>query len=188
MTKYLILIRHSLPRIEEDRPANAWNLSVEGQLRAHRLAEQLERFEPEIIVSSNEPKAKETAEILATHFQIDMQTISDLREQDRSNVPYLSTNEFQASMREFFQKPDELVLGSETANQAHTRFYRAVHSILKEHRNKTVLIVTHGTVISLFVSRLTGSSDLELWRQLGLPSFIALDLHSSTLIIGETIL
>ena len=70
MTKYLILIKHSLSRIEEDRPANAWNLSMEGQLRAHRLAEQLERFEPEVIVSSNEPKSKETAEILASHFQM----------------------------------------------------------------------------------------------------------------------
>ena len=161
---------------------------MEGQLRAHRLAEHLERFEPEVIVSSREPKAKETAEILASHFQLDMQIIPDLREHDRGTVPYLSDNAFQASMHEFFQKPDELVFGSETANQAYTRFYRAVHSILNEHRNKTVVIVTHGTVISLFVSRLTGSSDLELWSQLGLPSFIAMDLHSSTLIVRNTII
>lgn len=187
MTKYLILIKHSLPRIEEDRPANTWSLSVEGQLRAHRLAEQLERFEPEVIVSSNEPKAKETAEILASHFQLDMQMISDLREQDRSKVPHLSTNAFQASIREFFQKPDKLVFGSETANQAHARFYRAVHFILNEHKNKTVVIVTHGTVISLFVSRLTGSSDLELWSQLGLPSFIALELGSNKVIVKNKI-
>jgi broad specificity phosphatase PhoE len=46
-----------------------------------------------------------------------------------------------------------------------------------------VVIVTHGTVISLFVSRLTGSSDLELWSKLGLPSLVAMDLHSSTLIV-----
>ena len=187
MTKYLILVKHSLPQLAEYRPANTWSLSVEGQLRAHQLAEQLERFEPEVIVSSNEPKAKETAEILASRFQLGMQVIPDLHEHDRSNVPYLSDKEFQASIREFFQKPDELVFGSETANQAHTRFYRTVHSILNEHRNRTVLIVTHGTVISLFVSRLTGSSDVELWSQLGLPSFIAVDLYSSTLIVRSTI-
>lgn len=187
MTKYLILVKHSLPQIAEDRPASTWNLSAEGRLRAHSLAEQLERFEPEVIVSSDEPKAKETAEILASHFQLDMQIIPDLHEHDRSNVTYLSDDVFQASIREFFQKPDELVFGSETANQAHTRFYRTVHSILNEHRNRTVLIVTHGTVISLFVSRLTGSSDVELWSQLGLPSFIAVDLYSSTLIVRSTI-
>jgi broad specificity phosphatase PhoE len=188
MTKYLILVKHSLPQIEEDRPANTWKLSAEGQVRARRLAEHLERFEPEAIISSNEPKAKETADILAGHFQLNMQMIPDLHEQDRSNVPYLSERAFQASIREFFEKPDELVFGSETANQAYTRFYRAVHSILSEYQNKTVVIVTHGTVISLFVSRLTGSSDLELWSQLGLPSFIALDLHSGTVIIRNTMI
>ena len=187
MTKYLILVKHSLPQIEEDRPANTWKLSPEGKLRANRLAEELENFMPEVVVSSPEPKAQETAGILASHFQLDMQILTDLREHDRSNVSFLPKDVFQVSMYDFFQNPDALVFGEETANQAYTRFYRAVHSILSECRDKTVILVTHGTVISLFVSRLTGSSDLQLWQQLGLPSFIAMDLHSSTLLVKSTI-
>src|SRR6476620_2300204 len=187
MTNYLILVKHSVPEIYGDRPANTWELSEEGRLRAQRLAEELESFEPEVIVSSDEPKAKETAEIVASHLRLNVQTACSLREHDRSTVPYLSHNVFQASMRDFFQEPDQLVFGNETANQAHARFYRAVHSILNENRNKTVVIVTHGTVISLFVSRLTGSSDLELWNKLGLPSFVAMDLHSNTLMVRSTI-
>lgn len=187
MTKHLILVKHSVPEIEQDRPANMWRLSREGQLRAHRLAEQLESFAPEVILSSNEPKAKETAEILARHLQLGMQILPDLYEHDRSNVPYLSHEVFQTSMRNFFQKPDELVFGRETADQAYARFYQAVHSILNQNINKTVVIVTHGTVISLFVSRLTGSSDWELWNMLGLPSFVAMDLSSSTLIVKNKI-
>lgn len=187
MTKYLILVKHSAPQVEEDRPANTWKLSGEGQLRAHRLAEQLESFEPEVLVSSAEPKAKETANIVASHLQLDVHILPDLHEHDRSNVPYLSHDVFQISIRDFFQQPDELVFGRETANQTHARFYRTAHSVLNDHRNKTVVIVTHGTVISLFVSRLTGSSDLELWNKLGLPSFVAMDLHSNTLIVRSTI-
>ena len=187
MTKYLILVKHSVPEIEKDRPANTWHLSKEGQQRAHRLAEQLESYEPDVILSSNEPKAKETAEILANHLQLDTQIIPDLHEQDRSNVPYLSYDAFQASIHDFFQKPDELVFGKETASQAYARFYRAIHSILNGNTNKTVVNVTHGTVISLFVSRLTGSSDWELWNQLGLPSFVAMDLGSSTVIVRSKI-
>ncbi len=183
MTKHLILVKHSVPEIKKGHPANTWRLSKEGQLRAQRLAEQLKSFEPEVIVASNEPKAKETAEIVASQLQLDVHIVPDLHEHIRSNVPYLSHDAFQASIRDFFQKPDELVFGEETANQAYTRFYRAVHSVLNEHRNKTIVVVTHGTVISLFVSRLTGSSDLELWNKLGLPSFIAMDLHSNTLIV-----
>lgn len=188
MTKYLILVKHSLPQIVEDRPANTWKLSAEGRLRAHRMATQLEGLEPEVIVSSDEPKAQETAEILSRHFELDLHILPDLHEHDRSDVPYLSHRTFQASIREFFQKPDELVFGKETANEAYTRFYRSVHSILEKYQNQTVLLVSHGTVISLFVARLTGSSVLELWNELGLPSFIALDLHSSTLIVRSTIL
>lgn len=187
MTTYLILVKHSVPEIIGDRPANTWELSEEGRLRAQRLAEELKSFDPDVIFSSDEPKAQETAKIVAGYLGLNMQTASSLREHDRSNVPYLSHAEFQASMRGFFQKPDQLVFGNETANQAHARFYRIVHSILNENRNKTAVIVTHGTVISLFVSRLTGSSDLELWNKLGLPSFVAMDLHSNTLIVRSTI-
>jgi broad specificity phosphatase PhoE len=187
MTKHLILVKHSVPEIEKDRPANTWRLSKEGQRRAHRLVEQLEGFAPEVIVSSNEPKAKETAEILAYHFQLGLQILPDLHEHDRSNVPFLSNDLFQASMRDFFQHPNELVFGGETANQAYARFYRAIHTILNENLNKTVVIVTHGTVISLFVSRLTGSADWELWNQLGLPSFVAMDLGASTVIVKSQV-
>ena len=181
MKKHLILVKHSLPEVEKNLPANKWKLSEDGQARAHRLAERLGCFHPDVIISSHEPKAKETAEIVANKLQLDLHIIKDLHEHDRSNLPYLSQHEFQASIREFFQKPGVLVFGEETANEAHTRFYRAVHSVLKDYANSTVVIVAHGTVISLFVSRLTGISDIMLWNELGLPSFVVLDLQSNTL-------
>jgi broad specificity phosphatase PhoE len=187
MTKYLILVKHSVPEIEENRPANTWKLSSEGKLRAQRLAEHLEKFGAEAIVSSDELKAKQTADIIARQLRLNVQVLPGLHEHDRTNVSYLPHEVFQALIRDFFQKPDELVFGKETANEAYTRFYRAVHSILSEYSNKTIVIVTHGTVISLFVSRLTGSSDLELWSVLGLPSYVALDLGSNTVIVKSKI-
>ena len=187
MTKYLILVKHSMPEIVGDRPANTWRLSEGGRIRARRLTEELKDFGPEAIVSSEEPKAKETAVIVAHDLGLNTQIVPGLQEHDRSNVPYLSQEGFRDSIGEFFRNPDQLVFGNETANQAHTRFYQALHSILNENKNKTVVVVSHGTVISLFVSRLTGSSDLELWNKLGLPSFVAMDLHSNTVIIKSTI-
>ncbi len=187
MKKYLILVKHSLPEIEEGRPAREWSLSQEGRLRAHKLSGLLEAFRPEVIVSSPESKAKETAEMISEKLHMEIRVVRDLQEHDRSNVSYLSQAAFQASMREFFQRPGELVFGRETANEAHARFYQALHGILNEYRNKTVVVVTHGTVISLFVSRLTGSSDFELWNRMGLPSYIGIDLQSNTLIVKEDI-
>ena len=187
MTKHLILVKHSVPAIVGDQPASSWRLSEPGRLRARQLAEELKKFEPETIVSSDEPKARETAEIVGRDLGLGIQIIHDLHEHDRSNVPYLSLDAFQSSIRQLFQEPDQLVFGNETADQAYTRFYSALHSILNENKNKTVVVVTHGTVISLFVARLTGSSELELWKKLGLPSFVALDLHSNDVIVRSNI-
>jgi broad specificity phosphatase PhoE len=58
---------------------------------------------------------------------------------------------------------------------------------LQAYPDKTIAIVAHGTVISLFVSRITGISDLLLWNELGLPSFVVIDMESHTLIARENV-
>ena len=188
MKKYLILVKHSLPKIVENVPAHKWELSDAGRVRAKQLAERLNGYQPEVIVSSVEPKAKETAEIIAAKHNLGLQVVNGLHEHDRSKVGYLHRKEFQATVREFFEKPDTLVFGSETADECHARFQHAVHTILDHNLDKTVVIVTHGTVISLFVSRLTGMPDLLLWNELGMPSFVVIDVRSAALMERENIL
>jgi broad specificity phosphatase PhoE len=187
MSKYLILVKHSLPGIVKNVPAREWRLSEEGRVRARRLAERLSHYQPEVIVTSIEPKAQETAVIIARTYNLTMEIVEGLHEHDRSKSQFLSQDEFPASVRKFFENPATLVFGSETADECHTRFDQAVRSVLKLYSDKSIVIVAHGTVISLFVSRLTGKSDLILWNELGLPSFVVLDLQSATLIGRENI-
>lgn len=188
MKKYLILVKHSLPRIDENVPACEWHLSEGGRLRAKRLAKRLIAYRPEILISSVEIKAQETAKVIAALHNLDVHVFADLHEHDRRGVPYLSKAEFENAVYEFFRNPGSLVFGNETANQSSDRFVRAMNSILETYENKTMLVVSHGTVISLFVSRLLGVSDYSLWKQLGLPSFIVLDMMSKSLIAQENIL
>ena len=83
----------------------------------------------------------------------------------------------ETAVAEFFRNPDRLVLGCETADQAHARFAGAVGRLLQEHAASNLVVVAHGTVISLFVARLLGWEPFPLWRRLGLPSFVVLS-HS----------
>ncbi len=188
MNKNLILVKHSLPEISEDRPAREWHLSEAGRLRAEILAKRLIYFRPEILISSVEPKAIETAQIIATNLKLELAMVEGLHEHDRSDVSYLSRDEFEKTVHAFFLNPDRLILGSETANGAHRRFTQAVNSILRSHPNRSIVIVSHGTVISLFVSRLTGISDFSLWNDLGLPGFVVLEMKSNSLVAQENIL
>jgi len=189
MKTLLILVKHSMPEIVEDLPARKWKLSDVGRMRAQQLAKRLHHFQPEIIVSSTEPKAAETAEIIARDHKLDFHIVDGLHEHDRSKTSYLSRYEFQAAIREFFEKPAMLVFGSETADEAYTRFYQAVYSVLNsDNFNKTTVVVAHGTVISLFVSRLTGVSEFLLWNELGLPSFVIIDIESNMVVTRENII
>ena len=185
--KYLILVKHSLPEILEDVPTREWHLSDEGRERARELAGKLIRYQPEIIISSVEPKARETAVILAKNLGLEFREVENLHEHDRSGEPYHSKDKFQNLVQEFFNKPNELIFGNETANDAFARFRQAVDIVLNSYHDKTIVLVAHGTVISLYVSWLTGCDGFSLWKELGLPAFVVLDIQSKTLIKIENL-
>ncbi|MBI3997512.1 MAG: histidine phosphatase family protein, partial [Armatimonadetes bacterium] len=107
----LILIKHSLPKIVPDVPANQWRLSGEGRQRCEALADRLKAYHPDVIVTSVEPKAQETAEIVAERLGIPLETLPDLHEHDRSGVPFFTPEQFEAAVAGFFAQPAKPVLG-----------------------------------------------------------------------------
>lgn len=169
----LILVKHAMPEVVEGKPASSWLLSEEGKQACRPLAERLQGYGPDVIVTSTEPKANETGLRVSSVLGLPFESAPDLHETLRESVPFSDSVEaFHARLQEFFSHPDDLVFGEETANQARERFTAAVEAVQQRHAGRTVAIVCHGTVISLFVSRLTGQEPFELWRQLGLPSII----------------
>lgn len=174
---HLLLVKHSLPDIDPGVAAHHWRLADEGRRRCTALAELLSAYHPTVVVSSTEPKAAETAAIVAANLSIPLETEADLHEHDRSNVAHLSQEAFQHAVARLFAQPGELVFGNETAAQAQRRFEGAIDRLLARHPGKTVAVVTHGTVISLFVAaRCSGVDGYALWKQLGLPACVILAL------------
>ena len=126
------------------------------------------------LCSSGEPKAVETAEIAAGCLGIGCSVYPGLHEHDRTGVPFLGDEEFAQAARGFFENPDRLVWGNETAEEAGDRFEGAVRSGLDEWEEEVVAIVAHGTVISLLVARYNDIDAFGFWQRLGLPSFCVL--------------
>ena len=183
--KPLLLVKHSLPEIQAGLPAREWGLSAEGRNRVERLAKLLEQYQPEVVISSVEPKAVQTAEVVAQRLSLPVHEFDGLHEHDRSNAPFYSPEEFQSLVHKFFARPEELVFGAETAAQALVRFRSAVQAVRHCFPDQTLALVAHGTVISLLVEDLTRCNGYELWCQLGLPALVVLDVESRRLL--ETI-
>ena len=172
----LVLVKHSMPEIETDKPASSWKLGDLGRGRAESLAAGLGEFSPSVIWSSREPKAIETAEIVAGELGIPVEIADGLEEHHRDNVPFLSSKEeFEEAVERFFLSPDELVLGTETANQARDRFATAIDEVIDAGQTDSV-VVTHGTVMSLYVASVAGVQRMAFWRRLGLPSYVVLTM------------
>ena len=170
----LILIKHALPQIDPTVPANQWRLSEEGQCFSRVLAQRLAQYELDLIFSSVEPKAIETAHIVATALEKPVEVVEGLHEHDRNSVEFLEKKKFEASVFQFFNQPGLLTFGNETANQAHHRFSRAVMGIIERYADKNIALITHGTVLTLFVSRLVGIEPFAFWKGLALPSWVVL--------------
>ena len=170
----LILVKHALPQIDPMVPANQWRLSEKGQDFSQGLAQKLAQYRLDLIFSSVEPKAIETARIVATALEKRIEVVEGLHEHDRNNVGFLKKKKFEASVAQFFNQPDLLTFGNETANQAHHRFSRAVMGIIEKYPDKNIALVTHGTVLTLFVSRLVGIEPFAFWKDLALPSWVGL--------------
>ena len=169
----LVLVKHSMPEIERDRPASAWKLGEVGRRRSELLAARLSEFSPEVIWSSSEPKAIETAQIVASEFSVPVEIADGLEEHHRDNVPFLSKEVFEEAVERFFRSPDRLVLGTETAEQASNRFVAAIDKVIDAGQADSI-VVTHGTVMTLYAASLAGVQTMAFWRRLGLPSYVVL--------------
>lgn len=171
----LILVKHSLPEVRAGVAPNLWHLSEEGKRRAQLLAPKVAGYGLQYIFASLEPKASETGEIIAADLNLPFRTSPNLHEHVRPATADFNQTAFEADVAALFARPDALVFGSETADQAHERFRTAVMGILEENVGQSLAIVAHGTVISLFVSRACGVEPFPLWKSLGLPSYVVLD-------------
>ncbi len=178
----LILVRHSLPEIVLTVAARHWRLSEKGRLRCNPLAAELAPLQPDVLFTSMEPKAIETGQIVASRLDRRVELADGLHEHLRADVQFGSREQFEQAVARFFAQPAQLVFGSETADQAHQRFAWAVNNVIETHPSKTVAIVTHGTVMTLYVSRAVRLKPFPFWIQLGLPAFVVLSLPEFSLV------
>ncbi|HZO87618.1 MAG TPA: histidine phosphatase family protein [Chthonomonadaceae bacterium] len=172
--QHLILVKHAMPVVRPEQASNLWPLSEEGRRSCHALAQELAGWDLATVVSSVEPKARETAQIIANLLGVSWEVAQRLHENDRTGFPFLDSVTWKAAFSRFFANPQALVIGRETADQAYRRFAGAVEHVIQEHADQNLAIVTHGTVMSLFVARANGLEPFVLWERLACPSYIVL--------------
>ncbi len=170
----MILVRHSESAPRPDRHAHEWRLSRRGHRLAQRLAVDLAKLQPDAVFTSYEPKAVETGAAICRGLDLRMHQLKELGEHDRTNVPFLTANEFKRSVEHCLAHPDERSFGRETANEALGRFSLGIERVQEDRQSARPLVVTHGTVMSLYIARVSAVDPWRIWQDLTMPSYVDL--------------
>ncbi|WDZ76858.1 phosphoglycerate mutase family protein [Ensifer adhaerens] len=153
-----VYVTHPQVQIDPDVPVPQWGLSAVGRERAvitvaSRWVRSLGR-----IISSDETKAIETAQLLADAAGVTIETHHDMGENDRSATGFLPPPEFEKAADWFFANPTESFKGWERAVDAQTRISEVVFRVLEGHDPKIpIAFVGHGGVGTLLKCRLLGA-------------------------------
>jgi 2,3-bisphosphoglycerate-dependent phosphoglycerate mutase len=137
------LIRHGEHRDGPEReggPLRDLGLTEEGRAQAHRLRERLaadSKLAADVLLSSTERRALETAEIIAPAFGLHV-------------APEIPVDEFMAQWKQLGerQRPfHRFQPGSETGIEFTTRVHSVLHRLIREHEGRRLALMTHGGVI-----------------------------------------
>ncbi|MCP4419226.1 MAG: histidine phosphatase family protein [Chloroflexi bacterium] len=163
--------------------SHEWQLTENGRFTSRTLATKIKPYQPSRIFTSHEAKAQVTGQVIAEQLSIPCATAVGLQEHNRQGVPYFANKlEFRTAVANFFTHPNELVFGQETAVEAGNRFTQAVNRQIETHPQSNIAIVTHGTVLTLFICQHNPNlNPIQFWQSLTLPCAFVLTLPSKQL-------
>ncbi|HET8985044.1 MAG TPA: histidine phosphatase family protein, partial [Trueperaceae bacterium] len=124
------------------------------------------------VVASHEPKAVATARELARVWGRSFGQASGLEEHHRGPLPIVDDFTWRATVGRLFTSPATLVFGEETGAEALQRFATGVDSVLataQSRGDRLTTIVSHGTVMTLYLATANHLDSIEFWSSLAMP-------------------
>jgi alpha-ribazole phosphatase len=161
----MIIIRHCLANSKLDDGfygKKNYPLSKEGKKQAKKLASFLKNEHVDMIFSSPQKRAYFTALEIAKAKSIDVSRTELLKEVDFGTFEGMTTNEAKLKMpKTFFERERNkfnfTIPNGESYKSAYDRAMAFINSISSEHA-KTIVIVTHATMIKLLLMGLAKMS------------------------------
>lgn len=163
----LHLVRHALSAQSSERPSWEWLLAPGAAEGAERLRTSGALPEQARWVSSPEPKAVSTAGLLT---RTEVHPDDGLREALRDPA-WLDRDEFERLVLLSFAHPDVSVRdGWEPLAMTRERVARAARRAVRAADGADVVLVGHGTALTMLVSALTGAQpDVAAWQAMRMP-------------------
>ncbi len=163
----VLIVRHC----ESSGQAGEAPLTAAGYAQAEALAERLTAHPIDRIVSSSYRRAQETIAPFAARAGLRIELEPRLVERRLSAAPIPDWREV---VRRSFGELDFAVPGGESGRQTLERGWAALEEVLAGG-HKLPVIVSHGQLISLVLSRIDPSFGFDGWQSLANPDVILVE-------------
>ncbi|OGG42062.1 hypothetical protein A3A21_03485 [Candidatus Jorgensenbacteria bacterium RIFCSPLOWO2_01_FULL_45_25b] len=148
-TTKIIFLRHA--ETQKDPLVNAvlWGLSERGRAQAEEVSKQPIMSTVDMIYVSEEKKTAFTAEPIAKKFSKEVCASGFFNEVGRGDK-FFSAEEFEAEKARQLTNLSYRAFGGESGLDALLRFKKGINEIVRKNPEKTILIVTHGTILNIY--------------------------------------
>ncbi len=166
-----ILVRHGEAESNTKRIAACFpepvpfHLTPQGRRRAERAAKKLARTDVDLIVASDLTRTKETAAIFSKALGVRVKYDTRLRELDFGEFNGRSLEEYRAIFGTIHARLGSLGHGAESITELRTRLTDFFAEMERQHREKTIMVVSHGDPLWVFRAVLEGTPTEMLVRE-----------------------
>ena len=175
----ITLIRHSKTLIEPEKAITQWGLADEGIEKAKILSGNHLIKDIQVLYSSLQTKALETALYLAKPNGIPIRTNNDFTEISSFTTRFISKEEgYDQGVYDFYHDKVDRIAGGETYGEALTRFNNALEAVIEVETKRGVEnigIVSHGVILSYFTPQYADVTPYDLLNKIQMPDIAVLD-------------
>lgn len=178
-----ILIRHSKTKFDPNIPIPLWYLTDEGKEKALELFSSNNFPKTDLVYSSLQTKAIETAVILSKQQTIPVKTDENLTEISSFTNEVFTTG-YEELVNDYYQGRIERLSGGETILEALERFEKTLNKISDiENDKENIAIVTHGNILAFLTSKYDKRKTArELHDFIQMPDYAIIDWTTKVLI------
>jgi broad specificity phosphatase PhoE len=173
--KYLIL-RHAETIKNPDKHPKDWLLTPDALEKINEYISDGKFNSITKIVTSTEPKAVATVKPISTHLNLPITEVEEFVEVKREKK-FLTDEEFLIQKQKELEVRNEKVNGVESGDEAITRFKLGIEKLEEEFKDESILIITHGTIMTLFLADCKNDflNIFENWKNLKFCELVELN-------------
>ena len=178
----IYFVRHAHSVYSQDEAGRP--LSEKGMKDADYITSLLKQANIDKVISSPYRRAIQTVEGIASHYQLNIEIMDDLKERRLSEFP---VPDFQEAMNMVWDNPHYALDGGESNITAQKRGIRAIIHILEQCNGQNIVIGTHGNIMVLMMNFFDSKYDYDFWKTLSMPDIYQLTFEKNKLIFAKRV-